>query len=212
MDERVRPIVTRMVIHPLFLPLLFGMVLYGDVAYYAMILTSLVVHELGHLMAAKLVKVKVERCVIMPYGGEIELAGGASISPKKQLIIALGGPIATLCCIMVTPFLDQLFSEPFLKIQLILLLINLVPIWPLDGGRIVFSFILIFSKKTRRYEQFLLISLLAILLVVIITFIFLPKSLTIFVLSIFLFIKIVQEWRYRKYRLAFEKHVLKRLT
>jgi stage IV sporulation protein FB len=212
MVERVRPIVTRMVIHPLFLPLLFGMVLYGDVAYYAMILITLIVHELGHLIAAFLVKVKVERCVIMPYGGEIELASGASLNPKKQLIIALGGPIATCCCILVSPILDPLFAEPFLKLQLILLLINLIPIWPLDGGRIVFSIILIFSGKSRIYELFLLISLIIILLSVIITIILLPRSLFVFVLSIFLLIKIIHEWRYRKYRLAFEKYVMKRLT
>ena len=212
MDERVRTILKGMVIHPLFLPLLFGMVLYGDVAYYAMILTSLIVHELGHLIAAWLTKVKVERCVIMPYGGEIELAGGTSLNPKKQLIIAIGGPIATFCCMMITPMLDPLFAEPFLKIQLILLLINLVPIWPLDGGRIVFSLILLCSRKARNYEWFMLISLLTISLALIITFILLPRSLFIFVLCIFLFIKIVQEWRYRKYRLAFQKHVMKRLT
>lgn len=212
MDARVRTIVTRMVIHPLFLPLLFGMVLYGDVAYYAMILTSLIVHEVGHLIAAWLVKVKVVKCVIMPYGGEIELAGGASIDPKKQLIIALGGPIATLCCIMVTPLLDPLFADPFLKIQMILLCINLVPIWPLDGGRIVFSMILLFSRKSRNYELFLLFSFMIIILTVLITFILLPRSLFIFILSLFLLIRIVQEWRYRKYRLAFEKHVMKRLT
>nr|WP_232337031.1 site-2 protease family protein [Lysinibacillus timonensis] len=212
MDERVRPIVTKMVIHPLFLPLLFGMVLYGDVAYYAMILTSLLVHEFGHLIAAWLVKVKVERCVIMPYGGEIELVGGYSLNPKKQLFIALGGPIATLCCIMVTPLLDPLFAEPFLKIQVILLLINLIPIWPLDGGRIVFSIILLFSGNARNYELFLSISLALIFLTVVITFILLPSSLFIFILSLFLLFKVVGEWRYRKYRLAFEKYVMKRLT
>ncbi len=59
---------------------------------------------------------------------------------------------------------------------------------------------------------FLLFSLLIIFLAVIITFILLPRSLFIFVLCLFLLIKIVHEWRYRKYRLAFEKHVMKRLT
>lgn len=212
MDARVRTIVTRMVIHPLFLPLLFGMVLYGDVAYYAMILISLIVHEIGHLLAAWIVRVKVVKCVIMPYGGEIELAGGTSLDAKKQLIIAVGGPIATVVCILMTPLLDPLFADPFLKIQLILLCINLVPIWPLDGGRIVLSLILMFGRKSRNYELFLLFSLMTICITVLISFIFLPRSLIIFVLSLFLFIKIVQEWRYRKYRLAFEKHVMKRLT
>lgn len=143
MDERAYAIMMRMTIHPLFLPVLFSMVLYGNISYYALILSSLIIHEVGHILAAIFCKVKVERCVIMPYGGEIELKGGVSITPKKQFFIALGGPIATLCCIAVTPFLDPLVAEPLLKIQLILLAINIVPIWPLDGGRIIMSLILL---------------------------------------------------------------------
>lgn len=212
MDERVYAIVRRMIIHPLFLPILFSMVMYGNISYYALILSSLIIHEVGHMIAAWTVKVKVERCVIMPYGGEIELVGGQSLPPKKQLIIALGGPIATLICIAITPLLDPLFADPFLKIQLILLAINLVPIWPLDGGRVVLSLILIFSPKARNYEMFLAISLLLISLIVVVTFILIPKTLFLFVLSIFLLIKIIEEWRYRKFRLAFEKYVMNRLT
>jgi len=211
-DERVYAIVRRMIIHPLFLPILFSMVMYGNISYYALILSSLIIHEVGHMIAAWTVKVKVERCVIMPYGGEIELVGGQSLPPKKQLIIALGGPIATLICIAITPLLDPLFADPFLKIQLILLAINLVPIWPLDGGRVVLSLILIFSPKARNYVMFLAISLLLISLIVVVTFILIPKTLFLFVLSIFLLIKIIEEWRYRKFRLAFEKYVMNRLT
>ena len=202
----------RMTIHPLFLPILFSIVLYGNVSYYALILSSLIIHEIGHIVAALLCKVKVERCVIMPYGGEIELKGGNSIAPKKQLAIALGGPIATICCIAVTPFLDPLLAEPLLKIQFILLGINIIPIWPLDGGRIIMSLIHIFYPRIRMVEFYLTISLILIAVSVFITFILLPKTLFLLVLSIFLFLQILNEWRYRKYRFAFEKHVIKRLT
>lgn len=212
MDERAYAAMMRMTIHPLFLPLLFGMVLYGNVSYYALILSSLLIHEFGHMIVARFLGVKIERCVIMPYGGEIELEGGYSISPHKQLFISLGGPVATLCCFLIAPFLDPLLAKLFIKIQLILLLINLIPIWPLDGGRVVLALILMFSKSARNYELFLTISFILISLVVLLTFILLPETLFIFVLSIFLWMKVIQEWRYRKYRIAFEKHVLNRLT
>ncbi|MDN4494545.1 site-2 protease family protein [Ureibacillus aquaedulcis] len=212
MDERAYAIMMRMTIHPLFLPILFSIVLYGNISYYALILSSLIIHEVGHILAAYFCKVKVERCVIMPYGGEIQLKGGNSIAPKKQLIIALGGPIATICCMAATPFLDPLIADPLLKIQIILLAVNIIPIWPLDGGRIIMSLIHIFYPRIRVVELYLAISLVLITGTVLITFILLPKSSFLLVLSIFLFIQIVNEWRYRKYRLAFEKHVIKRLT
>ncbi|MED3660986.1 M50 family metallopeptidase [Ureibacillus terrenus] len=212
MDERAYAAMKRMTIHPLFLPLLFGLILYGNVSYYALILSSLLIHEFGHILVAWLLGVKVQRCVIMPYGGEIELEGGYALSPQKQLLISLGGPIATVCCMLVAPFLDPLLAKPLIKIQMILLLINLIPVWPLDGGRIVFSLILIFSKKAKVYEMFISISFILITSTVIITFILLPKTLFLFLLSLFLWINIIQEWRYRKYRVAFEKYVMNRLT
>lgn len=202
----------RMTIHPLFLPLLFGMVLYGNISYYTLILSSLLIHEFGHMIVAKWLGVKIQRCVIMPYGGEIELDGGYSISPKKQLLISLGGPVATLCCLCVASFLDPVLAKPFMKIQLVLLLVNVIPIWPLDGGRIMLSFILMFSKSARSYELFLAISFIMNSIALIVTFMLLPKTLFLFVLSFFLWLKIVQEWKYRKYRIAFEKHVMNRLT
>lgn len=212
MDERAYAIMMRMTIHPLFLPVLFSMVLYGNVSYYALILSSLIIHEIGHILAAFLCKVKVERCVIMPYGGEIELRGGMSISPRKQLIIAIGGPLATIGCIAVSPLLDPLVADPFLKIQLILLAINIIPIWPLDGGRMILSLILIFHPRIRIIEYYLTLSLILITISVFISFILLPKTLFILGLSLFLLLQIINEWRYRKYRFAFEKHVMKRLT
>ena len=212
MDERAYTIMNRMTIHPLFLPILFSIVFSGNVSYYALILSSLIIHEIGHIVAAFLCKVKIIRCVIMPYGGEIELQGGLSISPKKQLIIALGGPLATFLCILVTPFLDPLLANLLLKILLILLIINLMPIWPLDGGRIILALILIFSPKIRWIEFYLALSAFLIVVTGLISFLFLPKSLFLFILSIFLFLQIYREWKFRKYRFAFEKYVVKRLT
>lgn len=204
----------KMTIHPLFLPILFGLVLYGNVSYYAIILGSLLLHEFGHILTAFLVNVKIKRCIIMPYGGEIELEGGYFLHPKKELVIALGGPIMTLFCLMIgtAPFFNPLLAEPFIRVQYVLLFINLIPIWPLDGGRIVISLILLISKKARIYELYLLFCFIFIMLLMFISFVFLPKSVFLFTLTIFLFIQIVKEWRFRKYRIAFEKHVLKRLT
>lgn len=212
MDERAYAAMKRMTIHPLFLPFLFGFILYGNVSYYAIILSSLLIHELGHIVIAWLLGVKVERCVIMPYGGEIQLEGGYSLSPHKQLLISLGGPVATFCFMLIASFFDPLLAKPIIKIQMILLLVNLIPVWPLDGGRIVLALILLLSKKAKMYELFLAISFIVVTVAVILTFIMLPKTLFLLILSIFLWLKTIQEWRYRKYRIAFEKYVLKRLT
>ncbi|CAM5389965.1 hypothetical protein LSPH24S_01348 [Lysinibacillus sphaericus] len=77
-------------LHLLCIPLIFFMILSGQIAYYAIILTSLLWHEAGHLLVAMLCGVKIKSCVISPYGGEIEFENPAAVQTSSLLWIALG--------------------------------------------------------------------------------------------------------------------------
>ncbi len=83
-------------LHLLCIPLIFFMILSGQIAYYAIILTSLLWHEAAYLLVAMLCGVKIKSCVISPYGGEIEFENPAAVQTSSLLWIALGGPIATI--------------------------------------------------------------------------------------------------------------------
>lgn len=86
----------RIKLHLLCIPLVFVMIFSGQLAYYAIILFSLLWHEAGHLVAAVMCGVKVKSCVITPYGGEIQFENPAVVQASSLLWIALGGPIATI--------------------------------------------------------------------------------------------------------------------
>lgn len=184
----------------------------GNLAIYSFLLISLIWHEIGHLVAARYVKVKVERCVIMPYGGEITVAQEGTVEHYKWLVIALGGPIATVIGILLTFLLPPLIAEQFFDIQITLLLLNILPIWPLDGGKILCNGLLVLWPKAKIYEIFLSLSLFLLSLVVVLSLLMLPSSAVHFMLSLFLLFQVIGEWRFRKYRSAFQKVVMKRLT
>ncbi|WP_235616025.1 site-2 protease family protein [Metasolibacillus sp. FSL H7-0170] len=200
----------RITIHPLLLLVLLMMVFTGNIALYSIILCSLIVHEMGHLLAAKAVNLQLKSCVIMPYGGEIKLRQEGTY--LQRLIIALGGPCATLIGMASCMLLPPLLAAPFFKVQFYLLCLNLLPFLPLDGGKIICYLLLTLFPKAKIYELFLSLSLCFFTIIAILAFIMLPKSIPVLLLSILLWINLVGEWKYRKYRIAYEKIVLNRLT
>ncbi|MDD2923086.1 MAG: M50 family metallopeptidase [Anaerolineales bacterium] len=125
-------------------------------------LLCILLHELGHAFAAQLFGVKVKSVVIWLLGGFTNLSRKAD-KPLHEVVISAAGPLvnmllAFLCVLLYIIF--HLFvlpasatSEIFLWIQtfsrlffslalvnLILIVFNLLPIYPLDGGGILRSF------------------------------------------------------------------------
>ena len=118
----------------------------------------------------------------------------------------------TLLACAAGPFIPLIVQKEFVFIQLMLLFVNLLPIYPLDGGQILCNFLLKVNPKKKIYEYYLSLSLLFITIIVVVTFLMLPQSIFLAVLSLLLWSEVIGEWRFRKYRSAFEKVVMNRLT
>ena len=125
-----------------------------------LLFASIVVHELGHALAARRHGIEVAGITISPLGG-FALMSRESRTPREELEVAGAGPLATLAivvvsvlvgCALVGPhrFVDAallatsgdvtpvLLTLGFLvTMNVIVLVFNLVPAYPLDGGRIV---------------------------------------------------------------------------
>ncbi|WP_409370193.1 stage IV sporulation protein FB [Lysinibacillus sp. 38-6] len=199
-------------LHLLCIPLILLMIFSGQIAYYAIILTSLLWHEAGHLLAAMLCGVKIKSCVIAPYGGEIEFENPAAVQASSLLWIALGGPIFTILGIGLAFFMPELIATRLINVQLVLLIINLLPIIPLDGGRIILACLFLVYPSARLFEYYYSLSLIFATILFFITLITLPQSIFLAILCLFIWLQVLKEWNYRKYRLAFEKYVMYRLT
>ncbi|HIV86451.1 MAG TPA: M50 family metallopeptidase [Candidatus Monoglobus merdigallinarum] len=102
-------------------------------------------HELAHLCAARLLGVGVERIEILPFGICGRLSQGFVKSPVKEVMIAAAGPLmsgvlaASLCMAAehAGPRVNTEVLRYSLNLNLSLMIINLIPALPLDGGRIV---------------------------------------------------------------------------
>lgn len=105
------------------------------------------IHELCHLIASLLLKVKVYSIIVMPFGMTVRLEPSVIKTPKKEALIALAGPLSNgLMLLFGFLFKDNNFNSLnyylFMIINCAMLLINLIPVPPLDGGRLVRCFII----------------------------------------------------------------------
>jgi Zn-dependent protease len=121
-------------------PLLGGVVLTG--LYFCILL-----HEFGHALAARWCDGEAEDILLWPFGGVAFCR--PAWHPTAHLITAVAGPLVTLVIAgllyaVIHPF-RHVEDAPFLLvvlrhlafINLFLLLFNLVPAFPMDGGRIL---------------------------------------------------------------------------
>lgn len=108
---------------------------------------SIVLHELGHALTAKRFGLPISRITLFLFGGIAELKQDPP-SPKAEFAVAVAGPlvsIALLVIFYIFAFLGDVNGWPIpvvavlsylAVINLVVVIFNLVPAFPLDGGRI----------------------------------------------------------------------------
>lgn len=141
----------------LFIALLFS-TLFGSFLFIFIVLlfVMVVLHELIHSITAIRNGVKVKKIILLPLGGA-SIIDLEEVRPELSLKIALAGPVASIFLgfffgllavyapqISLQPFaplpLNALFQLLFL-LNILLGVFNLVPAFPLDGGRILKSYL-----------------------------------------------------------------------
>ncbi len=124
-----------------------------SVVFVLTIFVCVILHELGHALTAQRFKIKTREIIILPIGG---LAQFESIpeKPKEELLVALAGPaVNVLIAALLFPFvsltqdlkeletLSRIGPSNFLitlmNINLWLAIFNLIPAFPMDGGRVL---------------------------------------------------------------------------
>lgn len=104
------------------------------------VFTSVALHELGHSVVAMRKGCYVQEIVLSPIGGVAKMSNIPS-KPMDEFLIAIAGPLVSLALGLLGIFsISQLF---FLlgAINLLLFAFNLLPCFPMDGGRVLRAFL-----------------------------------------------------------------------
>ena len=130
-----------------------------------LLFTCVVLHELGHALAAKSVGIPVREILLLPIGG-LAFLTRLPRKPIHELWIAIAGPLVNVgIVLLLAPFaknqsLSIVFPGPdvapslqaaidaLYTANLMLVLFNMLPAFPLDGGRVLRA-LLAFSSGER---------------------------------------------------------------
>jgi Zn-dependent protease len=126
----------------------FAGALWQGMVFYMLLFGTVVLHELGHALAARRYGIGTQDIILLPIGGVARLLGNPG-SAIEELVIALAGPAVNLVLAGFIFAVLQLAPElvsvsalgvlliTWLRINLGLLLFNLIPAFPMDGGRVL---------------------------------------------------------------------------
>ncbi len=122
----------------------------SELAFLVLLFLSVLLHEFGHIFAARRYGIGTPDVLLTPIGGVARIASLPE-RPREEMVIALAGPAVTLLIVVLTGVAvglrsgfvlpDDFVNLPLLEslcwTNLILLVFNLIPAFPMDGGRVL---------------------------------------------------------------------------
>ncbi|MEN2765860.1 M50 family metallopeptidase [Ornithinibacillus xuwenensis] len=202
---KIHKLLPKIHIHPIVFAFLLISVVTGMFVEMLIILSIVLIHEFGHYAAATYFRWRIRKVMLWIFGGVMETDEHGNRPLYEDIVVTLAGPFQHLL-IYGFVFIISFFSIiPASIIDLILLynttilLFNLLPIYPLDGGKLLFFLLSARLPYQRAYYNILLISMVLCSLIAIIQIVFYPFTLSALLIMIFLFIENHAAWKKRYY-------------
>lgn len=120
-------------INPLVIAMLAVVAVIGNLKLYLLAYLVMGLHELAHLCAALFIGLKPHSITFSPFGVHLRLDCKIINSITDEIILYSAGPLVNAVFALVALFLG--FSD-FYRLNTVLLVMNILPIVPLDGGMI----------------------------------------------------------------------------
>jgi len=131
-----------------------------DIKKMAILVVVLLIHELGHFLAMKFFRYTDVKMFFIPFLGALVTGEKEEVSQKQRAIILLAGPVPGILIGAVLYYAGvQTGNRDFLSTASIFIFLNaanLLPLTPLDGGRLIQT--LFFSRQALLSNTFSVIS------------------------------------------------------
>lgn len=212
---RINRLIPPIRIHPILLVFIIISILTGTFVEMFIILSIVLFHELGHFTAAAYYKWRIRQIMLWVFGGVMDTDEQGSKPVWEEFIVTIAGPFQHITIYFLVALASDLHLFPPSIIDTILfynttiLLFNLLPIWPLDGGKLLFFLFSKYLTFQRAYHTILIWSVFLCIIALIVQLLFFPFTLSAFLLTLFLLLENHSEWKKRRY--VFIRFLLSRL-
>ena len=166
---------------------------------YAWVMLFAFIHELGHMVAGLLLKLKPKSLSLMPFGISItfETYGYKKLIEMKKIILAVAGPLTNFLIAILVAILhiDINLKEIIIYSNILIGIFNLIPLYPLDGGRVLKGIIrskfseIKSDELINKISNVIIVLLTAISSIAILYF----KNLAILFVLVYLWIMVIKE-------------------
>ncbi|WP_156291193.1 site-2 protease family protein [Oceanobacillus salinisoli] len=192
-------------IHPILLIFIFISFITGTFLELAIILTIVFIHELGHYVMARHFKWRINGIMLWVFGGVLDTDEHGNRPIKEEALVTIAGPFQHVIIHLLLFFLSFLTFIPSSMIETaihynsVILLFNLLPIWPLDGGKLLLLMLSKFLPYKKAHYSVIISSVLLSISFLILQIAVYSFTLSTMLIMIFLLMENRREWKQRYY-------------
>lgn len=164
---------------------------------FALTFIFILLHELGHLVTGITIGLKVKKINIHISGLSVEFENYGKQRNANKIVVDIAGPLINIIALVIAIIIKQ---EEIAYINLLLAIVNLLPIYPLDGGQILRTLLIkrFTYKETINFIESISQYTLIILTAIASCYLLIGKNIGIFIAILYLWTIIFKEKRKNK--------------
>ncbi len=197
MVEKKQNALRRSIISLAIYGILFYALFNQPIVYIAAILVVIIIHEMGHFIAMKIFNYSNVKIFILPLLGTFTSGKKQNVSQTQLSLIILAGPIPGIIIGSILYFVNKDLQNETLKmlsnVFLVINLLNCLPFYPLDGGRLIET--LFFKQNFAVRIAFGIISIMGLVALCLIL-----KSPLMIIIPVFIAFELMNENKHQKIR------------
>lgn len=192
-------------LHPLFIMFAGIAILSGAFVELMTIVLIVCIHEAGHFIAARFYSWRIRRIYMWIFGAVMETDEHGIRPIHEECIVIIAGPLQHIWIygvawiLQLYEILPPTIIEGIMFYNTVILIFNLLPIWPLDGGKLLY---LLFTSKfpyQKGYEWTLIISQICCVGLGFVMLFVQGLNIQLWFMIGFLMIEIWREWKRKSY-------------